>query len=504
MIPSRTFSSVVVLVALIVPGACRSQEVVYFGNLHSHTSYSDGSLTPEEAYTHARDVAGLDFLAITEHNHCWQGNCGSKIAGNNALYNGSGTTSLISTAGRFTVDGQFVAIYGQEFSSIGSGNHANVFEVGDVINTSAVPNGEWDDLLQVWLPAHPDASNQPALMLLNHPAAPSSRVDEEYGRDDIQPLTDWRAALDAHAQLINIINGPSHDNTVPGVPSESEFHRYLDLGFHLAPTADQDNHRTNWGSAADTRTGVIATELTKAAIMNALKARNVYATEDRNLRVIARVNGALMGTRFGGNAVPAAGSQLNIQISISDDDEPLIGYRIEVFTDAIGGAERADVVRIVNQQGDGNVNITGVTYPGGDWYLFFKIIQLHDDVEPGDDRVWTAPVWFEPSTTLPAPGGAVSVALTVDLVAETATITNIGSAGVDLQSWTLISIRGNQRFTFLNSVPLAPGESVTVTSGPSAPSGTGFIHWTNSRIWNNTGDRAELRDPGGVLRAEDE
>ena len=41
---------------------------VYFGNLHSHTSYSDGSGTPDEAYRHARS-AGLDFLAITEHNH---------------------------------------------------------------------------------------------------------------------------------------------------------------------------------------------------------------------------------------------------------------------------------------------------------------------------------------------------------------------------------------------------------------------------------------------------
>ena len=42
---------------------------VFFGNLHSHTSYSDGSGTPTDAYLHARDVAGLDFLAITEHNH---------------------------------------------------------------------------------------------------------------------------------------------------------------------------------------------------------------------------------------------------------------------------------------------------------------------------------------------------------------------------------------------------------------------------------------------------
>jgi hypothetical protein len=41
---------------------------VFFGNLHSHTALSDGSSTPAEAYERARDVAGLDFLAITDSN----------------------------------------------------------------------------------------------------------------------------------------------------------------------------------------------------------------------------------------------------------------------------------------------------------------------------------------------------------------------------------------------------------------------------------------------------
>jgi hypothetical protein len=45
------------------------QENVYFGTLHSRTSYSDGSGKPTQAYNHARDVAHVDLLAITEHNH---------------------------------------------------------------------------------------------------------------------------------------------------------------------------------------------------------------------------------------------------------------------------------------------------------------------------------------------------------------------------------------------------------------------------------------------------
>src|SRR5215510_163157 len=52
-------------------------ETVFFGNLHSHTSYSDGSGTPDEAYQHAREVAHLDFLAITDHNHA---RCEEKVS----------------------------------------------------------------------------------------------------------------------------------------------------------------------------------------------------------------------------------------------------------------------------------------------------------------------------------------------------------------------------------------------------------------------------------------
>jgi hypothetical protein len=66
---------------------------IFFGNLHSHTALSDGSGTPAEAYEHARDVAGLDFLAITEHNHAQAGD----IANNHALYTGPGSLSLIPT-----------------------------------------------------------------------------------------------------------------------------------------------------------------------------------------------------------------------------------------------------------------------------------------------------------------------------------------------------------------------------------------------------------------------
>lgn len=51
------------LVAIMAMAVCISlhAQSIFFGNLHSHTSYSDGSATPDETYLHARDVAQIDF-----------------------------------------------------------------------------------------------------------------------------------------------------------------------------------------------------------------------------------------------------------------------------------------------------------------------------------------------------------------------------------------------------------------------------------------------------------
>src|SRR5688572_22423696 len=129
--PPRSSSMLAIALALAA-----QQPQVFFGNLHSHSKYSDGSGTPEEAYVHARDVANLDFLAITEHSHKAAEGSGEPdgatlvhIARDATLYTGPRADALIPTAKRLSQDGQFVALYGQEWSSISKGNHVNVFEV---------------------------------------------------------------------------------------------------------------------------------------------------------------------------------------------------------------------------------------------------------------------------------------------------------------------------------------------------------------------------------------
>ena len=46
-----------------------SEYRAFFGELHGHCSLSDGSGTPDSYFTFIRDVAGLDFAALTDHDH---------------------------------------------------------------------------------------------------------------------------------------------------------------------------------------------------------------------------------------------------------------------------------------------------------------------------------------------------------------------------------------------------------------------------------------------------
>jgi len=88
----------------------------------------------------------------------------------------------------------------------------------------------------------------------------------------------------------------------------------------------------------------------------------------------------------------------------------------------------------------------GVTYQGGAQYLYLRIRQADGD------RAWTAPIWFEPMGTSSGGGaGVISLSLVVDESAETAQVTNTGTAPVELAGWSLVSVRGIRSST--NSRP---------------------------------------------------
>lgn len=403
------------LVGLTAADSSSAQEVrAFLGNLHSHTGYSDGlsSIKPKDAYRRAREN-GLQFLAITEHNHsrCEDGapperRDGVMIGRDPSLYNGTDEDALIATADRMNEDGAFVTLYGQEFSSISKGNHINVFDIAEVISDRAVPNGRFDKLINEWVPSHPASDGRPPLVQFNHPFFRGSDPFElEYGKDDFGSDEEWVRRMGERARTIEILNGPG---TEPGVTggrpeevAEAQYLKFLNLGFHLAPSGDQDNHYLNEGTETDARTGIITDGLTRAKLLAAIDARHVFATEDKNLRVIFRVDDHLCGDRLPPHEF---GSELKVRFRIEDDDpsESQATYRVDVFSGTIrGGVARiVDTVQVTGNTTDGTIE--DLRYTGGPQYVFFRVTQILEGEEGGDhDRAWTAPVWFDAPRTEP-------------------------------------------------------------------------------------------------------
>lgn len=479
-------------------------EDIRFGNLHSHTSYSDGSGTPSEAWEMAcNEAPDLDFFAITEHNHDKADGKGELkdgllIASDPSLYRGR-PEALVETADRLNRDGECVTIFGQEFSTISSGNHINVFDVGSVID---VPNGRFDRLA-AWLDANPDSTNNAPLVQFNHPYS-GKKAWRDYGRDDFgEDEARWMREMVPRVSLIEIFNAPAlkFGTNQPVHSRHSAFRYWLNLGFHLAPSVGQDNHTRNWGISTDARVAAIAPDFTRRGILDALKRRHAYASEDRNLRILFRIGGALQGDIV---PSPPIGSELPITLVLRDDDEPNAWYRVDVYRDSPGGRPASWPVETFEFEGDQTepIALEGIHLEEEGQYLFLRITQTapadgEEGAETehlGEDIAWTAPIWFEDPgfhhaaehefalrmiELLPDPAG-------IDRDGESITFRNDGTERVHLAGWKARDLAGN--FWELDPlVSLGPGETKTLLRNRAEMS------------LNNDGDRVELVAPDGMI-----
>lgn len=364
---------------------------VYFGNLHAHTSYSDGSGTPGEAYQYARTTGDLDFLAITEHNHrkaetrkegtpTGERYDGRLIGKTPELYD-----QLMEAAEDRNDAGTFVTLWGQEFSTISSGNHVNVFAANNVIDDAIVPNGNFKKLYDDWIPDHEEVR----LCQFNHPWDGQSK-STNYGLDDYGgSITKLRNAASPCVSLIEVINGPGTKNQQglkAKLNGESYYRYYLTRGFRLGPTSDQDNHYRTWGTLTDARTGVLVHELGRNSVYDALAARRCFASTDKNLKIWFWVNGAVMGSE-----ISAADRALTVNLELEDPDEDNASYHAFVV---YGNPKSPDsAVQEEIDRFDGDLAATyQFTTPHDSTFLYLRLVQWPNTAAEKDYLI-TSSVW---------------------------------------------------------------------------------------------------------------
>ncbi|MDD7362865.1 MAG: CehA/McbA family metallohydrolase [Peptoniphilus sp.] len=346
----------------------------YRGQLHSHSNYSDGAGTPEQAVDYASKAENIDFFALTDHSNYFDeaGNLGTFDNENSGLKapDGSGMSKwkrykeIIES--KKTDD--FLPLYGFEMTWTKSGanyGHINTYNTNGFVSRN---NAELNDknnskgLLRYYdLLKNLDDNT---FSEFNHPGDTFGTFDD---------FAHYDPATNQNIKLIEIGNGEGPIHGSGYFPSYDQYWKALDQGWKLAPSINQDNHKGKWGDANDGRNVVIAENLEKDDIIQAIRNLHVYASEDKNITVDYSIDGQMMGSTLTGNK-----DKLDVKIDVSEQEGEAIGT-VDIIT--TGGK----VVHTMNSSADtARFSLTlDNQYP----YYFVRITQTDGD------RILTAPIW---------------------------------------------------------------------------------------------------------------
>ena len=382
---------------------------VYFANLHSQTSHSDGggdlstcsgsqnpqqgAFGPTDAFSYARNH-GLDILMASEHNHMYDGsdatNGSASASGAIALYQ----SGLSAAASYNAANPSFLGVYGLEWGVISNGGHLNILNSNDLLSWEYNSSGQ---LLGDTFTTKNDYSSLYSLMRsrgwigqFNHPAGTGqflvNGVPLGYTPDGDEAMV-----------LCEVLNTSAFStNTTETETSRSTFEgackKALEAGFHIAFSTNQDNHCANWGASYTNRTGVLiptGTPLTQASFVDALKARRVFATMDKNSQLVLTANGHVMGSRIT-NSGP-----LNLVANFANT----AGQAASTVIIYEGVPGRNGTVTQLSTTAN-----TTITPSIGEHFYYAKITQADGKIS------WSAPVWVTQTNSTDTVAPAVSAA----------------------------------------------------------------------------------------------
>lgn len=363
---------VALLLVLVAGTTSRAQEYhYYYGNIHSHTSYSDGSKdaentgvkTPAQAYAFAKQSKHFDFLGISEHNH------------SEAKMHQPDYAKGIQQCKAANKDHEFVCLYGMEFGTYANG-HVLIYGVDKLINWEegnsdiVVSKNDYNELWEEV--SHHDGS----FVTLAHPTETthfSNLVNSNYS-----PVADHVICGTA------VRNGPhesastNYDNP-PAVDYYSYYKKMLAAGYHVGPTVDHDNHNTTFGRTSQGRTVVLAKHLTQREIADAYRHMRFYASDDWNTRVNFTVNGSPLGSTV-------VTSEAIIDVEIADEDE---GDTVKTVQVMMGTPGSRILPKQFIKERTASFRYSTEMLPDEHIYLYLAITQADRH------KIYTAPIWVK-------------------------------------------------------------------------------------------------------------
>jgi hypothetical protein len=321
---------------------------------------------PPSAHYAMAKANGYDFYVVSDHSQ-------------EAAFHPTSSTNPAWLASKKqaaeATDDRFVAIAAYEHSENngpdGKG-HLSVFNSSEYLN--ALEPGTDLRSFYRWLKTARPNGDGPVVASFNHPG-PRQYSDWAFRDPEVTDII----------TMLEVINSNKKIHC-------QAFTNALDKGWKVSPVCGNDNHGFYGITHHTSRTFVLATSKTKAAILDAMKHRRTYASVDGNLQCRCTVNGAIMGSTLDR---PEA---FKFEITISDPDTDKPGdkiTKIDIVKD--GGA----VVETYRPTPAHSVTWSPTIHDAASKYFFVRVWNAGGGAprgypaggNPEQPVAWLAPVW---------------------------------------------------------------------------------------------------------------
>jgi len=328
---------------------------ILWADLQIHTGRSDGTGDPATAYRYARDIAGLDVAAVTDHDRFGM----TYLDAEPALWD-----EAKQAADTVTREG-FVAFPAYEWTNWVHG-HRHVLYVGDVGPVFSSLDPATDTPTELWDALRPFG----ALTIPHHPGGGPVPIDWSFAPDpELEPVVE-----------VTSVHGQSESTSMPQAiysPVASGFvDRQLQGGVRLGLIGSSDGHDGHPGlshlvGGKGGLAALVDAEPTREGVAEALRARRVYGTNGVRSFLRFEANGQPMGS-----VLPPGPANLELRLVATAD---IVGVEL-VGKDGV--VERVD--------GEGSVMHRTWTVEGTQGSLYYVRV-----VQADGGLAWSSPVWFD-------------------------------------------------------------------------------------------------------------
>jgi len=263
----------------VLPGKIKGTYNIYWGSLHPHTGLSldtrlnGGNRTrTANAFRHGRDIVGLDFVAVCDHGigqpDEWQMTVEE-------------WDEVKRTAARFYRPGSFITFSSFEWSSERYGDR-NLYFLND-----DMPMLRGEDIEETY-----SFYRGSDTIFIPHHVAIMRPVDWDHHDPELEPLVEICSSHGRCEYFDNPEFKPPNRKMVPG----KDYMSVLARGYRMGIVAASDDHSARTGTHG--MTAILAEELTREALFDALRKRRCYGTTNSRMIIDFRADDHLMGEEY--------------------------------------------------------------------------------------------------------------------------------------------------------------------------------------------------------------